>query len=175
MTRTTILSSWGNKIRDQVVHLFDSSSEANAHPLADGSLGAIAGVPYQRRGGAWKLLQPVVVAGTVNSGTTGNIEFTWGTVTLPAGYTSALIVCCATFSGASGDRILNYLRRASDGIAVFQMNDAISPAGWAASAMTCVTALPAGGVVNATFATDYQHSVSVYGGANSSLAAVMFP
>ena len=91
---TVIQSAWGNSVRDRIVQTFTDMNEANAHlaALPDGALVNIGTTLYIKRGGAWKLLLPTVIAGTVFGATSpGQTNALVAQITVPAGYSLALV------------------------------------------------------------------------------------
>lgn len=95
ITHTTILSTWGNSIRDRVVQTFDSLAEANTHlSVPDGALMRVPTVDrhlYQKQSGAWVPATPAPLFGAlanlfpapgITPGTTAQLA----AMTVPAGY-----------------------------------------------------------------------------------------
>jgi hypothetical protein len=95
---STILSTWGNNIRNRIVQTFDSVAEMNSHAasLPDGSLATVPGdhTLYAKRG-TFKPQTPLLVTGTVYSGVsgadTGGVGYKASDLVVPAGYRVAYV------------------------------------------------------------------------------------
>ena len=106
---TTILSQWGNNIRNRIVQTFDSQSEMNAHAasLPDGSLATLPGdyALYCKRG----TFKPTTargvygtpVAGVASADIQGQ-EVKVNSFVIPAGYRSAIFTASVRVNFTGG-------------------------------------------------------------------------
>ena len=160
VTLQTVSSVDHNNRRDRLVQTFDSMAEANAHvaTLPDGALCAIAPSEaiYVRRGGAWHLLVPTLVKGSVH-GAGFDVAATLGsaTLTVPAGYamcalTYTVLVSVQTVGPPSGDVEVK-VYSSNGGVVAFTFNQTVLGGGWAQlTAAPTIAVNPNGDVITVT-------------------------
>jgi hypothetical protein len=183
VTRTTILSTWGNGVRNQLVQIFASLAEADSHKAAlpVGALATIGGVPYiLAPGPTWKTFVPRLVQGTITyTGVIGNMNRNIGSITIPAGYTTAaLAVSCLVYTGEVGGATFETVQaKILDGVTQAQIlatNQTIS--NWATFAWDRVVGVNvAGQSFTLTMQTPSVNESLNIDGAFSGFSAVCFP
>lgn len=107
---STILSTWGNSVRNHVVFDFASQADRDTHnsTLTDGAVCWTADTKslWVKRDGAWRPIVPALIdAAVVNANgyyLTPGVKATIFTYNLPAGYTRALFNLSVLAHGVGG-------------------------------------------------------------------------